>query len=293
MFRLPSALRRPLWFVAVLLGITMVGFLLLRAAPGVELPEDAAWYMQYPLFLGRLVRGEFGFSVIGDGPVLWVVLGSLPVSLALLILSLAIAGGISVGLALLALRHEGRLPDKLICFYARLGIGAAPFWLALVVAILLGELLPIFPASGFGDGVFSHAYHFILPPIAVALLVSPAPILALRQALVAAMESNHVTAMRAQGLDDEAIYRLHVRRNALLSAVGTLRDRIAWLAGTAAVVEATFKLPGLGSLVVNATFGRDYPTVVGALMVAAVVVLLLRQLCDFVAGMVDPRVGQS
>ena len=59
MFRLPSAVRRPLWFVAVLLGITMVGFLLLRAAPGVELPEDAAWYMQYPLFLGRLARGEF------------------------------------------------------------------------------------------------------------------------------------------------------------------------------------------------------------------------------------------
>ena len=83
MFRLPPAVHRPLWFVAVLLGITMVGFLLLRAAPGVELPEDAAWYMQYPLFLGRLARGEFGFSVFGDGPVLWVVLGTLPVSLAL------------------------------------------------------------------------------------------------------------------------------------------------------------------------------------------------------------------
>jgi peptide/nickel transport system permease protein len=153
--------------------------------------------------------------------------------------------------------------------------------------------LPIFPASGFGDGVFSHVYHFILPSLAVALLVSPAPILALRQTLVAAMESNHVTAMRAQGLDDEAIYRLHVRRNALLPAVGTLRDRIAWLVGTAAVVEATFKLPGLGSLVVNATLGRDYPTVVGALMVAAVVVLLLRQLFDFAAGMLDPRTARS
>jgi len=293
MFRLPNALRRPLWFVALVVGITMVGFLLLRASPGVELPEDATWYMQYPLFLGRLARGEFGFSVFGDGPVLSVVLGALPVTLVLLILSLAAAGGISVSLALLALRHEGRLPDKLICFYARLGIGAAPFWLALVVAILFGELLPIFPAIGFGDGVFSHVYHFILPPLAVALLVSPAPILALRQALVAAMESNHVTAMRAQGLDDEAIYRLHVRRNALLPAVGMFRDRIAWLVGTAVVVEATFKLPGLGSLVVDATLARDYPTVVGALMVAGVVVLLFSELIELVARMVDPRVEQS
>ena len=249
--------------------------------------------MQYPLFLGRLARGEFGFSVFGDGPVLWVVLGAVPVTIVLLILSFGIAGGIVVGLALLALRHEGRLPDKLICFYARLGIGAAPFWLALVVGILLGELLPIFPALGFGESVFSHVYHFILPPLAVALLVAPAPILALRQTLVAAMESNHVTAMRAQGLDDEAIYRLHVRRNALLPAVGTLRDRVAWLVGTAVVVEATFKLPGLGSLIVNATLGRDYPTVAGALMVAAIIVLLLRKLLDYVAGMLDPRARHS
>src|SRR5579863_9493257 len=101
MLRLPSFLRRPLWFVALLLGITVVGFLLLRAAPGVELPEDAAWYMQYPLFLGRLAQGEFGFSVFGDGPVIWVVLAALPVTLVLLILSLVIAVGISVSLALL------------------------------------------------------------------------------------------------------------------------------------------------------------------------------------------------
>ncbi len=293
MLRLPSAVRRPLWLVAILLGITLVGFLLLRAAPGAVLPSGTAWYMQYPLFLGRLARGDFGFSVVGDGPVLWVVLGRLATSLALLILSLGIAGGISVSLSLIALRHEGRLPDKLICFYATVGMGAAPFWLALVLAILLAEALPIFPSSGFGDGVVSHVFHFILPALAVALLLSPAPILALRQTLVAAMESNHVTAMRAQGLDEEAIYRRHVRRNALLPAVGSLRSRIAWLVGTAAVVEATFKIPGLGSLVVDATLARDYPTAVGALMAAAVAVLLLCQLFDLVAGMLDPRAGQS
>jgi peptide/nickel transport system permease protein len=293
MLRLPSAVRRSLWLVAILLGITLVGFLLLRAAPGMALPSASAWYMQYPLYLGRLARGEFGFSVVGDGPVLRVVLESLPGSLALLILSLAMAGGVSVSLALTALRHEGRLPDRLICLYATLGLGTAPFWLGLVLAILLAELLPIFPASGFGDDVFSHVYHLILPSLAVALLVSPAPILALRQTLVAAMESNHVTAMRAQGLDEEAIYRRHVRRNALLPAVGALKDRIAWLVGTAAVVEAAFKIPGLGSLMVQATLARDYPTAVGALMAAAVGVLLLRQLFDLVAGMVDPRAGRS
>ena len=82
------------------------------------------------------------------------------------------------------LRHEGRWPDKLICFYATLGLGAAPFWLGLALAILLAEALPIFPALGFGDGLISHAYHFILPSLAIALLFSPAPILALRQTLI-------------------------------------------------------------------------------------------------------------
>ncbi len=293
MLRLPSAVRRPLWLVAILLGITLVGFLLLRAASGAEMSVGVAWYMQYPVFLGRIARGEFGFSVVGDGPVLWVVLGRLPASLVLLILSLAIAGAISVSLALVALRHEGRWPDKLICFYATLGLGAAPFWLGLALAILLAEALPIFPALGFGDGLISHAYHFILPSLAIALLFSPAPILALRQTLIRAMESNHVTAMRAQGLDDEAIYRRHVRRNALLPAVGALRERAAWLVGTAAVVEATFKIPGLGSLVVEATLARDFPTAVGGLMVAAVAVLLLGQLFDFASGLVDPRAGRS
>ena len=103
MLRLPSAVRRPLWLVAILLGITLVGFLLLRAASGAEMSVGVAWYMQYPVFLGRIARGEFGFSVVGDGPVLWVVLGRLPASLVLLILSLAIAGAISVSLALVAL----------------------------------------------------------------------------------------------------------------------------------------------------------------------------------------------
>lgn len=293
MLRLPSAVRRPLWLAVILLGITFVGFLLLRAAPGTELPSIGAWYTQYPLFLGRLARGDFGFSAIGSGPVIWVVLNRLPVSLALLILSLAMAGAISVSVSLAALRHEGRLPDRIICFCATAGLGTAPFWLALVLAILLAQALPLFPVSGYGDGILSHVAHLILPAFAVALLLSPAPILALRQTLVAAMESNHVTAMRAQGLDEEAIYRRHVRRNALVPAISALRSRIAWLVGTAAVVEATFKLPGLGSLVVEATLARDFTTAVGGLMAAAVAVLLLRQLFDIVAGMVDPRAGLS
>jgi peptide/nickel transport system permease protein len=291
--RIPSALRRPLWLIAVMFGITFVGFLLLRAAPGSLLSSGRAWYMQYPAFLGDLARGDFGASSVANGPVLWVVLESLLPSLVLLILALAIAAGISVSFALLALRHEGRWPDRLIRFYATAGMGAPPFWLALVLALLLAEALPLFPVSGFGDGIFGDAYHLVLPSFAVALLIAPAPILALRQALIAAMNSNHVIAMLAQGLDEEAIYRRHVRRNALLPGIGALKERVAWLVGTAAVVEAAFKIPGLGSLVVQSTLAHDYPAAVGGLMAAAVAVLILRLLFDIAAGMVDPRAGRS
>ena len=285
---LSPGLRRALWLVALLVGISFIGFLIRRAGSDPQLAPGRAWFIQYPLFLGQILRGDLGLSAANQS-VLALVLRGLLLSAIFIAFAVALAGAISVSLALSALRHEGRLADRLIGLIAAVGLSAPPYWFALVLVMLLAQGLPLFPESGLGDSPWSVFYHLVLPVLALGLLLAPVPIRMLRQALAAAMESNHVTAMRAQGLDEEAIYRRHVRRNALLPTLGALKPHIGWLLGTAFVIEAAFKLPGLGSLVVGATLSHDYTAAAGGLMAGAVLALALRAGLDAIAGKVDPR----
>jgi len=303
--------RRILALVPIALGVSILVFLLIHLIPGdpartilgnKATPEkiallhhewglDRSLPVQYAKFMERLVHGDLGTSLFYNVGAGGLVIDKLPVTLFLITFGGLLALVIAIPLAALAAVRRDRASDHVIRAVPLVGLGFPPFWvgivLLLVFALHLGRL---FPVGGYGEGFPEHARSLFLPALTVALSIAPILIRSLRAALLEVLESDYITTARAKGLTERRVLLRHGLRNAIISTVAVLGVNIAFLVGNTVIVEQVFDLPGLGQLMINSIFQRDFTVVQAVTLAFAVLVVLVYLLTDVVHALLDPRV---
>ncbi len=172
-----------------------------------------------------------------------------------------------------------------------IGLGFPPFWIGIVLLLIFGlHFGREFPVGGYGSGFLGHLHSMFLPALCVALGMAPILIRSLRASLLEVLESEYVTTARSKGLSEQRIMRKHALRNAIISTVSVLGVNIGYLVGGTLVIEQVFALPGIGQLMINSIFQRDFPVVQAVTLVFAVMVVLVYLFTDVAHALLDPRV---
>jgi peptide/nickel transport system permease protein len=171
-----------------------------------------------------------------------------------------------------------------------LGLGMPSFWLAFLLILLLGIDLHAFPVSGYGNGFFGHLRSMFLPSLTAALALAPVVIRSLRASMLTVLGADYITTARSKGVPGPRLFFRHVLRNAVIPAVTVLGINIGFLIGNTVIIENVFAIPGVGQLMINSIFQRDFPVVQGVTLVFAVLVVLINLLADMAYAALDPRV---
>ncbi|WP_337270555.1 ABC transporter permease [Oryzifoliimicrobium ureilyticus] len=310
MHRYRFILTRPLQFLPVIFGVSIVTFVLVRLIPGdparvllgaratptalanvrAQFGLDEPLWLQYLYFLRNLAHGEMGKSITYKIDVLPLILTRIEPTLALVASSVLLSVTIAVPLAALAARNNGGIVDHVIRTVTTFGIGFPQFWLSLMLILLLAVAIPLFPVSGYGGDIVDKLMHLALPSLTVALSLSTVLLRSLRSAMIDWLKSDVATAARARGMPESIVFWRHVLPNALAPTINLLAVNMGWLIGGTVVVESVFALPGLGQLLVRAIFSRDYMVIQGIAMAFACATVLINFLADIATVAADPRV---
>jgi peptide/nickel transport system permease protein len=310
MHRYKFVLIRPLHFLPVIFGISIITFVLVRLIPGDparvllgaratptaianirrQFGLDEPIWLQYLYFLKNLANGEMGKSILYKVDVLKIIATRIEPTMALVISSVLLSVLIAVPMAAIAARNAGRAPDHAIRIFSTFGIGFPPFWLGLMLMILFSVKLDLLPVSGYGSTLGEKLSHLVLPSLTIALSLSTVLTRSLRAAMIDSLKSDVATAARARGIPEGTLFWRHVVPNSLVPTINLLAVNIGWLIGGTVVIETVFALPGMGQLLVRAIFSRDYMVVQGVAMVFACATVLVNFLADIATVAADPRV---
>ena len=174
-----------------------------------------------------------------------------------------------------------------------IGLGMPQFWLGFLLIYGFAIKLQWFPVSGYGTGLFGHLRSVFLPSLTVALALAPVVIRSLRASMLNVLGAEYVTTARSKGVPGPRLFGRHVLRNAVIPAITVLGINIGFLIGGTVIIENVFAIPGLGQLMINSIFQRDFPVVQGVTLVFAIMVILLNLLADVAYAALDPRVRFS
>jgi peptide/nickel transport system permease protein len=315
--------RRLIQIVPTVLGITLVVFMMMQAIPGdpvVALLGDAYTeedaekvreayglnepvLVQYVIWLGKFLRGDWGTSIMTGRPVLEDVLMRLPVTLELIVLSMAVALAIAIPAALVGALRQNTWADYTASSAAVVGVSIPEFFLGvlLLLAFSVG-VRGALPSSGWvylpgtcqtivcPAGVWGNLQHVLMP--ALALGVGRAAILTrlLRGSMLEVIRSEYVTTARAKGLVERRVVLKHALKNALIPTVTVMGLQVGFLIGGAIVVETLFALPGLGTFGIDAILARDYQQVQGFALITAFAFVVMNLLVDLTYTFLDPRI---
>lgn len=305
--------------VLLLLGVTLIAFLLVEASPldpvaqyvanlrGVSSAQienitalwgaDLPWWERYASWLGGMLTGDFGYSASLRAPVAGILASAILGSLLLMAIAWVIAGVVGYGLGLVAGAYRGRFLDKVITFFCHLLNSTPPFVVGLVLLMIFGLALGWVPLGLSGPlGVMAadvtlaeRLRHVALPALTVALVGVAPVILHTRAALFTVLDSETALFARARGYGTWQIVRRHGVRTTLLPAVMLQFANLSTLIAGATLAEVVFSYHGLGSVVAGAALTSDVPLLLGAVTIIAVVVFTGNLIADVIARRVDPR----
>jgi len=310
MHRYRFVLFRPLEFLPVLFGISLVTFVLVRLIPGDparvllgtratptaianirrQFGLDEPLWVQYFYFVKNLFRGEMGKSILYKVDVLDLIATRLEPTLALVGAGVVLSVLFAVPMAAIGARNRGRFADHAVRLVSTAGIGFPPFWLGLMLIILFSVTLELLPVSGYGNTLGEKLASLALPSLTIALSLSTVLTRSLRAAMVEGLRSDIATAARARGMPESVVFWRHVVPNSMVPTINLLAINTGWLIGGTVVIETVFAIPGIGQLLVRAIFTRDYMVVQGVAMVLAVATVLINLLADIATVAADPRV---
>jgi peptide/nickel transport system permease protein len=303
--------RRLLQLVPIALGVTVLVFFLIHLVPGDpartilgnqatparvallhhEWGLDRPIWVQYAKFMGRIAHGNLGDSLFYGVSAGHLVLQRLPVTLWLIGFGALLSVLIAVPLAAIAATNRDRIPDHLVRAVPLVGLGFPPFWVGIVLLLVFGlHVGRAFPVGGYGDGFVGHLHSMFLPALTVAFGIAPILIRSLRASLLEVLESEYVTTARSKGLPESRVLVRHALRNAVVSTVSVLGVNIGYLVGGTLVIEQVYALPGIGQLMINSIFQRDFPVVQAVTLVFSIMVVLVYLLSDVAHALLDPRV---
>ncbi len=251
-----------------------------RTALGLDQPI----HIQYAMYVGRLAEGDLGRSIVGNQPVLDILLTRFPPTLLLATTSLFIAVLIGLSLGFLAAYRRGTTIDVAAMILAVLGVSMPHFWLGMLLLFLFALQLGWLPVAG------SDLRSLILP--ALTLGIANAAVLArlTRSAMIDIFDQDFVRTARAKGLPKTVVLYRHALRAGLVPIVSMMGLQFAYMMGGAIVVENVFAWNGVGRLAIEAVFARDYPLIQGFILFFATVVVLVSLLIDLLYAVLDPRI---
>jgi peptide/nickel transport system permease protein/oligopeptide transport system permease protein len=297
--------RRLLATLPTLLGVATIIFLIVHLLPGdparliagllaseqdvarirTQLGLDKPLLAQYAIFLGQLLRGDLGVSARTNASVVSEIASRLPYTVALAVIStvIATAAGILAG-TLAAARHNRRL-DVLISSVALFGISMPVYWLGLMMIIVFSIQLHWLPVAGAQEPLAYVMPSLTLAAFSVALVARMT-----RSAMLEVLGQDFVRTARAKGVIERAVLLGHALKNALLPVITVVGLQFGALLGGAVLTETVFSWPGVGRLLVDSIFARDYPVVQGVVLVFSFLFILVNLAADVCYAYVDPRI---
>lgn len=297
--------RRLAVFIPSFLLLTVIIFLVIHIVPGdpidqlVKAGADAATrdrlmakygldqplLVQYWTWLGAMLTGDLGESIIQKRPVADLILQSMPYTLTLGILSLALSTVIGVFLGILSGALPNSIFDRVVNAIVIVGASVPTFWLGLFLIMLFSVELRLVPVSGTGG-----ALSLVLPTATLTLSGLTLVTQVMRQSVIATTRSDFVTLLHGRGFSRLYIQSRHIVWHGLIPIITIVGLQIGWIVGGAVTVEVVFGRPGIGTLLIKAINQRDFPLIQGALLMLAGAVILGNLLADLLQAGIDPRI---
>jgi peptide/nickel transport system permease protein len=318
--------KRLIEMIPVLLGITIISFTAMKIAPGDPISHitdlnpnineeavkrirahyglDEPMYVQYLKWLKNMLMLDFGRSFSSDNrPVIDKIFERIPITLLINILSMVLIMSIAIPIGVTSAVKQDSFFDKGTTLFVFLGFAMPTFWLALLLMILFGVKLEWLPMSGFRSLNYAHltplaqvidiAKHLLLPIFVSAFGHLAGMSRYMRQNMLEVIRQDYITTARAKGLDERSVIYGHALRNALLPVITLLGLSVPGLIGGSVIFETIFAIPGMGQLFYQSVMMRDYPTIMGILVIGAVLTLLGNLLADLSYSLADPRIRVS
>lgn len=309
------ALRRALYGVLVVFGVTVFVFVALRLVPGdavrmqladspgvteaqiaertAELGLDQPLVGQFFTFMGKAMTGDFGRSFQNNESVLGLIAERLPTTLQLGVMALLIGVLLGVPIGLLSAMRPNSWVDQVLRVFAVVGLSIPSFWLGLLmvtyISIYFGWSPPLV-YQGPGENLSGNLSHTLLPAFALGAAAMASIARMLRSSLLEVVSSNFIRTVRARGAGPGTVLLKHATRNSMVPVVTILGLQVGHILGGTVILESIFAIPGLGSLIFEAVQMRDYPVVLGCVVVYGAVFVFVNILVDLFYGLIDPRI---
>lgn len=320
---LAHLLKRMLFMIPLLFGITLISFAVIHLAPGEPVGLDTSLNpkvsaearerirqlyhldepipVQYWRWLKRLAVLDLGESFSADRrPVMDKILERIPVTLTLNVLSLVLIFAVATPLGVYSAVRQHTLFDRVSTVFVFVGFAIPTFWLALLMMILFGVELGWLPISGIRsldhaalsplEKLWDYARHLAMPVFVSAFGGLAGLSRYMRSNMLEVVRQDYITTARAKGLPEDTVIYRHALRNALLPVVTILGLSIPALIGGSVIFETIYAIPGMGQLFYQSVLSRDYPLVMGVLVIGAVLTLLGNLVADVCYGLIDPRI---
>ncbi len=258
-----------------------------------ELGLDQPLLIQYVTWVSHVVRGDLGRSLADRTPVIDQIKARLPVTLELTIGTFLIAILIALPAGVLSATRRGSVADYTSTLIALGGLSIPSFWLGIMFILFFAVRLHWFPASGyvpFAQDPRANLAAMIMPMVATGIRESAALTRMLRSSLLEVLNADYVRTARGKGLSEWLVVMRHAFRNALVPVVTSAGLLLAGLIGGLVITETIFAIPGFGRLIVEAIYQRDFVTVQGAILVAALLVVGINLIVDLIYALIDPRI---
>lgn len=309
-------LKKVLSIIPLLLLVSVILFVLINLLPGdaamgmdtegasedyvnrvrAEMGLDKPPVTRYFDWLIGIFRGDLGKSLISNQLVSVKIAQRLPVTLEITFVAMVISILIAVPLGILSAVRRGSIFDTIGSFVSMLGIAMPPFWLGMLLVLLFSVTLNALPASGFvsfAQDPLQNLRCVIMPAASIGVAFAATVMRQTRSALLEVMQQDYVTTAYAKGLKGRVVIWKHALRNALIPVVTVITMQIGRLIGGAVVTETVFALPGIGREIVDAILSRDYPVVMGMILVVAALVVVTNTLVDVLYILIDPRISTA
>jgi peptide/nickel transport system permease protein len=306
-------LRRLIFAIPTLLLVAVAVFTLLRSIPGdpallmlgdsasdTELTElrrhlglDLILPLQFGKWLIQVLSGDLGYSITNGEPVLALIVERFQVTFVIVVTAVSLAICISIPAGLIATWKQNKGLDIAIVVIATLLLSVPAFWLGLILLLIFGMQLAWLPVVGYvalSDDFYQGLRYVLLPIITLAMVETGVLIRMVRSSSIEVLRLEYVAHARAKGAGELRVLLLHVLPNSFAPVLTMIGLILGHLLGGAAVLETVFTLPGLGRLLVDAIFSRDYPVIQGVLIFTASIYVCINLVVDFCYPIFDPKV---
>lgn len=306
-------IRRIINIIPVALIVLVVTFALIHLTPGnpaytilgdqasphavklldIKMGLDKPIVVQFLVYLHHVIDGNLGISLIGGQTVSSMIFAALPVTFELAIFAVLLSLLIALPIGILAAYRPNTWVDSLSRIVALIGAAVPNFWLALLLVYLFAVSLRWFPSLGWVSlnvGIGANLFHLVLPVVVLALPLVAITSRVIRGELMEVMQLTYIRVARSKGLGEWTVVMRHGLKNALIPAITVIGLQVGALLGGVVITESIFSLPGMGQLVVNAIYDRNYPVLQGSVLLMAFIVILVNLLVDLGYAWINPQI---